>query len=249
VTVTEAGRPSTRASAGVPSLVDLPPSRTTKRLQLRDEVVSHIRQLIIAGKVLPGTVLRLAPLAETVQASVTPVREALLLLVQDGWVTQEPNRGFRVAAIRRVDVEDAYTVYSFVAGELASRAARSINEQELERLRALDHQIEVADRDDAERIEGLNYELHQVVYDAAESPRLVWFVDAASRFVPRRYWASIDGWWEHNRTGHAVIIQALAAGDSAAAGERMSAHVDQSGALLLAHLDRSGFWTSETDGE
>jgi DNA-binding GntR family transcriptional regulator len=223
----------------------LPRSRTVKRLQIRDEAVSYIRELIIAGRVLPGSLLRLAPLAERLEASVTPVREALLLLVQDGWVIQEPNRGFRVAPIRRRDVEDAYMVYAFVAGEMASRAAAVIDAAALDHLNMLDRQIATADRSDREQIEALNYELHQVIYDAADSPRLIWFVDAAARFVPRRYWASIAGWWEHNRTGHAPIIQALRDRDVAAAGAAMGRHVEQSGKLLLAHLDRSGFWAPE----
>src|SRR5262245_32352064 len=95
------------------------------RPQLKDEAAAHIRELIVSGQVSPGQLLRLAPLAERLGASITPIREALLLLAQDGWVVQEPNRGFRIAAITRRDVEDAYLVQAFVAGELAARAALS----------------------------------------------------------------------------------------------------------------------------
>jgi len=44
----------------------------------------------MARTVHPGDLLRLGRLG----VSITPVREALVLLSQDGWVTHEPNRGW-----------------------------------------------------------------------------------------------------------------------------------------------------------
>jgi len=162
-----------------------------ERSQLRDAAAAHIRELIVAGLARPGELLRLAPLAERIGASITPVREALLLLAQDGWVVQEPNRGFRVSALRRNDVEDAYFVHSHVAGELARRAALSAEPTDIERLRRLDEAIRALPLSEEVQSEILNYELHDELYALAKSPRLVLFVTAASRFVPRRYWATI----------------------------------------------------------
>jgi DNA-binding GntR family transcriptional regulator len=217
-----------------------PPARS----QLRDAAAAQIRELIIAGLARPGELLRLAPLAERIDASVTPVREALLLLAQDGWVVQEPNRGFRVAAIQRTDVEDAYVVHAFVAGELARRAAKLATPESIEKLRRLDDEIKRFDGDDEIRQRQLNYELHDAVYAIANSPRLVLFVTAASRFVPRRYWTTIPGWRELNRSEHGPIIDAIERGDSERAGELMSAHITAAGQLLLAHLDAVGFWNT-----
>jgi DNA-binding GntR family transcriptional regulator len=76
------------------------------RDQLRTDVASAIREQILSRQVLPGASLRLMQLGEALGVSITPVREALLLLTQDGWVVHEPNRGFRVAPLRRQDVED-----------------------------------------------------------------------------------------------------------------------------------------------
>jgi DNA-binding GntR family transcriptional regulator len=212
------------------------------RKQLRDEAADHIRELIVAGQVRPGDRLPLAALAEQVNASITPIREALLLLAQDGWIVQEPNRGFRVAEIRRQDVEDAYLVHAYLAGELAARAAPKIDQAALDQLRALDSEIATLDGRDERRVEELNYAFHGVVYRVANAPRLIWFIRAAGRFVPRRFWATIPGWLELNRTGHAPIVKALAHGDAEEARRLMSEHIHHAGELLLAHLDASGFW-------
>jgi DNA-binding GntR family transcriptional regulator len=217
-----------------------PPARS----QLRDAAAAQIRELIMAGLARPGELLRLAPLAQQIDASVTPVREALLLLAQDGWVVQEPNRGFRVAAMQRKDVEDAYLVHGFVAGELARRAAAAEAPDKIARLRALDAEIKTLDGRDELREELVNYELHDGIYDLADSPRLVLFVTAASRFVPRRYWATIPGWREINRRDHEPIVDAIEAHDADRAAALMTAHIAAAGRLLLAHLDAVGFWST-----
>lgn len=217
------------------------------RHQLRDEAAAYIRELIVSGQAAPGTLLRLGPLAERIAVSVTPVREALLLLAQDGWVVQEPNRGFRVASIDRDDIDDAYLVQSFVAGELAARAAEQRTADGIELLRELDAEIRALGGGEHEyqRVEDLNYRLHGVIYSLADSPRLVWFVQTASRFVPRRFWALIPGWLEHNHEGHGPIIDALAAGDRERARELMAAHIRRAGELLVAHLDSIAFWDGD----
>ncbi|MDX6468187.1 MAG: hypothetical protein QOI27_3227 [Gaiellaceae bacterium] len=217
-------------------------SSTQPRLQLKDEAATHIRELIVSGQVPPGQLLRLAPLAERIGASITPVREALLLLAQDGWVTQEPNRGFRVMTITRRDVEDAYLVQAFVSGELAARAALVIDDEQIAALRLIDEEIKAHTQDDAGYLERANYELHDAIYTVADSDRLTWFVRSASRFVPRRLWGMIPGCIELNRTGHAPVIDALEAHDPSAARLAMSSHIEFAGQLLLRHLDSIGFW-------
>jgi len=218
------------------------------RAQLRDEAAAFIRELIVSGQAAPGTLLRLGPLAEQVAASTTPVREALLLLAQDGWVVQEPHRGFRVAPIKRDDVDDSYFVQSFVAGELAARAAEQPTEEAIAELRRLDAEIARLNvRHNYRHVDDLNYRLHAVIYELADSPRLVWFVQAASRFVPRRFWVTIPGWLEHNRAEHGPVIDAVEARDSDRARELMAAHIRLAGALLVAHLGSVSFWDQSDD--
>jgi DNA-binding GntR family transcriptional regulator len=234
-------------SLGDPSRIeyDISPemATTTSRSQLRDSAAAHIRELIVAGQARPGELLRLAPLAERVNASITPIREALLLLAQDGWVVQEPNRGFRVAPISQSDVEDAYFVHAVTAGELAARAASRISPTDVQQLRLLDKAIRaLGEGEPHAEVERLNYELHNAIYEAGASPRLVWFVTAASRFVPRRYWATIGGWTEMNRVEHEAIIESVAAGKSEAARELMSRHIKHASDLLIDHLNAVGFW-------
>ena len=216
------------------------------REQLRDEAATYIREMVISGQARPGTLLRLSPIADTLDMSLTPVREALLLLTQSGWVVQEPNRGFRVARLNRRDVLDTYYVNRTIAGELAARASVLISPEAIEGLRALDNRIAEASRDvPAESATRWNTELHQRIYLAADAPRLLFFVDAASLFVPRHFWASIPGWSEHNRRGHTRIIDALEIRDPDLSRQMMESHIADAGLLLVRFLDESGTFSEE----
>jgi DNA-binding GntR family transcriptional regulator len=225
--------------------MSISPLPLAPRVQLKDEAATHIRELIVSGQLAPGELVRLGPLAERFGASVTPVREALILLAQDGWVTQEPNRGFRVERFTRRDVADAYWVHARVAGELAARAAATIDDATIAELRKLDSRINAHGDEDEGFLEESNFRLHQTIYDVAGSPRLLWFVRASSRFVPRRFWGMIPGWTAHNRDGHAAIIDALEAHDAPRAAASMSAHIEAARDLLLAYLDSISFWQPE----
>ena len=217
-------------------------AQAPQRTQLKDEAAAHIRELIISGQAGTGELLRLSPLADRIGSSITPVREALLLLAQDGWVVQLPNRGFQISEITRSDVEDAYLVHGVVAGELASRAALDASEEDLEAVKAIDRSIKEHTADDPGFLEQANHELHNAVYAMGHSDRLTWFVHAASRFVPRRYWGQIPGWIAHNRTGHDELIAALEARDPSRARAAMQAHIAAAEQILLRHLDGIGFW-------
>lgn len=52
----------------------------------------------------------------------------------------------------------------------------------------------------------------------------------------------VPGWSEVNRTQHAPLIEAIAAGDAGAARTGTAAHFRGTGELLMRWLDSLGFW-------
>lgn len=220
-------------------------ARTGKE-QLRGNVASAIRDQIMARTVKPGEQLRLAQLAEQLGVSVTPVREALLLLTQDGWVAHEPNRGFRVAPVRRRDVEDTYLMWSTAEGELAARAATRATARDVDRLRELDASIRAADPTDGHLATRLNSELHHYVSVIADAPKLEWFARAASRLVPLQFpenFHVVPGWSGVNREQHTPLIDAIAEGDPDRARTLAADHFRGTGGLLMRWLDSLDFWS------
>lgn len=66
----------------------------------------RLREEIVSGRLPPGAPLRFDALRRSVGVSVTPLREALSLLVSEGFVVQEDRRGFRVAPLARAELDD-----------------------------------------------------------------------------------------------------------------------------------------------
>jgi DNA-binding GntR family transcriptional regulator len=69
---------------------------------------SSIKRMILAGQLGPGRKLVHEELAEALNVSRTPVREALERLYQEGFVTRLPRRGFYVTGITR---DEAFGLY------------------------------------------------------------------------------------------------------------------------------------------
>jgi DNA-binding GntR family transcriptional regulator len=219
---------------------------SSRREQLRKAVVSVIREQILTRRARPGEILRLAPIAAEVGTSITPVREALLLLAQDGWVVHEPNRGFRVLPTTRADLVDIYTMWAYAEGELTSRAAHAATRSDVRVLRELDARLHalgpVGDGDEALRLNSL---LHGEIHRIADAPRLEHFRNAAARLVPYEFPASfsaVPGWWEFNRAAHSGIVESIETGDVEWARLTGQRHFRRTGEMLVAWLEEVGFW-------
>jgi len=220
------------------------------RKQLPEEIASHIRGLIMSGQVVAGEYVRLDRIADELGVSVTPVREALLALRGEGFVRLEANRGFRVAALSKEDVADLFFVQKGLAGELAARAALSVDRDVLEQIELLQQTMqEMSRRKSWDEIDHLNFEFHRLINNAADAPKLSWFLSLAVRYVPHRFHAVIRGWSEASLNDHAAIIDALYAHDCRRAREAMSRHIAHAGELLIVHLENQGFWSGGHEGE
>jgi DNA-binding GntR family transcriptional regulator len=215
-----------------------------RRRQLSDEVAAYVRELIMSGQVGHGEFLRLERIAEDLGISVTPVREALLSLRGEGFVTLEPRRGFMPAPLSRQDVQDLFEAQAYFAGELAARAAEKIAPAELEALERTQGLLERAAGDrDAEGIERANHQFHRVINLSAQSPKTAWLLQLVVRYAPRRFYPSIQGWPQASVDDHQIVLAALRAGDADAARNAMRAHIRHAGTLLIVHLEAQGFWT------
>ena len=212
-----------------------------ERPQLSDEAAGHVRELIMSGQLRPGDFIRPEKLAEELELSATPVREALMALRGEGFVLLRPRRGFVVAPLSPADILDLFAAQALLAGELASRAATHLDEAALGELGAIDDALnQAAKAGDADEVERLNHAFHRVVNLAAGAPKLAWMLSVAARFAPRRFFATIPGWTEASADDHASILEALRKHDPEAAGAAMRIHIEKAGRLLAEHFDRGG---------
>ncbi|GIH03011.1 GntR family transcriptional regulator [Rhizocola hellebori] len=213
------------------------------RPQLSEEVATHIRDLIMAGTVRPGERLRLEELAAKLGVSITPVREALLILRSEDMVELQPRRGYVVAPLSRQDIEDVFSLQANLAGELAARASRRTTENQLLQLNDLQAALrEAAGEARLQELERLEFAFHRVINLVTESRKLARFLYTATRYTPHRFYASDPAWRANMLSDHQALLDALAARDAQAARAAMSRHFTDGAERLLKHLDDIGMW-------
>ena len=138
----------------------------------RDVAYASLKQEIMSGALLPGEQLFPAELADALDMSRTPVRDALNALQHDGLVEILPRRGYFVSRVTVRDVEEVFDLRLILETASAERATRRIAEGEIERLASLSRRFVSGDVDSYRAYLGENREFHLAVA-AATGNRLL----------------------------------------------------------------------------
>ena len=77
-----------------------------KALTVTQDVYDRLRADLLSCRLAPGDKLRIEVLCQRVSAGSSAVREALSRLASEGFVTMEPNRGFRVTPLSFAELRD-----------------------------------------------------------------------------------------------------------------------------------------------
>jgi DNA-binding GntR family transcriptional regulator len=214
------------------------PTPTVRAGLVGREVTEYIRSLIVSGALKAGDRLRVEHIAAELEISVTPVREALVELLGEGFVERRPRRGYVVAELTRRGLEDGVLVLAMITGELAARAASHITPEGVAQLRELQSRLNALDaRGERAAAEQINHRLHGDINLAAESPELAWMAQRSTRYVPSIAWDDASTQPRTCSYDHTAVLDALAAGDPKAAREAMFTHLVESGKRLAEDLD------------
>ncbi|WP_025778251.1 GntR family transcriptional regulator [Brevibacterium sp. VCM10] len=220
-----------------------PRAGRTSRRQLPEEVAGYIRDRIMSGELRPGEFLRMEPIAETVGVSITPVREGLVALASEGYVTALPRRGFVVASFTREDVQDVFWTQAQLAGELAARAAKRMTEQELAELAEIHEACNQAIRNGDIAASGhLRRQFHRAINLGAHSPRLARLLGGAVKQLPSHYYLRLEEHADEELATHAAIFEAISTQDSASARRLVKKHRTDAARNVIALLEARGFW-------
>lgn len=216
--------------------------------QLSEQAASHLRALIISGELRQGARIRAEHVAERLEISPTPVREALQALRAEGFVDLVPRHGYRVAPLSEDDVRDLYRVQALLAGEMAARAAVSIDQQGLDEMLEIHEQLTAAaERGDSEALEHLNHRFHRHINLTGGSRKLLWAIGLMARYVPREFYGAIPDWPETTSHDHQNLVDAISARDADRARAEMEAHITHAGELLAKYLGQRRSRDEETE--
>jgi DNA-binding GntR family transcriptional regulator len=211
---------------------------------LKEEIFDALHRHIIAGKYAPGDWLRQEDIAGQMGVSMTPVREALDLLVASGLAERVAYRGVRVRDMTEKDIADAYGLRLVLEVTIAYEAARNITAEQIQGLEKMLAEMQKHDNtlNEMPLARQLAREFHNAIAEATGNDLLVRLYAVVSNAFPD--WLLYEALFRHpdiltdsmsaTHKEHFAIIEALKERDG-----------DKTAQVSIEHLMESGKWLEE----
>jgi DNA-binding GntR family transcriptional regulator len=195
---------------------------------LHDEVAAQLRDRIFAGELMPGTFLDEARLAEELQISRTPLREALKVLSAEGLVRHEPRRGCFVNEVTEQDLDEIFPVLALLEGRCAREAAVNATDADLQELEVLHDKLNRHAK--ARRINeyyAANFAIHEAIITLANNRWLALVIGDLRKIVKlaRLQQLHAPGRLDQSLSEHMAVFAALKARDPEGAEAAMRTHL------------------------
>jgi DNA-binding GntR family transcriptional regulator len=195
---------------------------------LHDEVAARLRDRIFSGELLPGTFLDEAGLAEQLQISRTPLREALKVLTAEGLVRHEPRRGCFVNEVTETDLDEIFPVLALLEGRCAREAALNSTDADLQELETLQDKLNRHAK--ARRINdyyAANFAIHEAIITLANNRWLALVIGDLRKIVKlaRLQQLHAPGRLDQSLSEHNAVFAALKARDPEGAEAAMRTHL------------------------
>jgi len=200
----------------------------------KDKVYRDIRRSIIMHHRKPGDRLDVEQLAAEYGTSITPIRDALHMLSQEGLVTIKPRSGCFVAVLTLKQLKDLLDLRGIL--ELASieRAAQRITPAQIRELEGVHAGYTGDDEESYDRYTEENRQFHYLIARASGNDELAELLrrlhDRLARYMVLRR----GGLLQHHT--HQRIIEALRAGEVEDARKAMLDEINETRHAVLEHV-------------
>ena len=211
---------------------------------LRHSVTDYVLDAVRAGRLGPGDRVHETSLAKALDVSLSPVRESLFRLADQGWLEHRPRRGFYVRTFTPAETQEIFTfralLEGFAARTVTERWAGGIPEEDLFLKSEMECHVVEGERSglagDTLAVGVSNARFHDCLVRLAASTLLSrsWHLLAPAE------WLLIPTWGEAPRAlseaevadwvaRHRRVLALLEAGDPDAAARALDEHVREAG--------------------
>ncbi len=135
-------------------------------------VVEVLREKILSGEIAAGEPLRQSALAQSLNVSRIPLREALVQLEAEGLAKFEAHKGATVAALSVDQVTELFDLRALIETDLLQKAILNMTDATLLKAQAYLDELEIAfkNQDSVSSWSVLNTKFHTCLYEAANRP-------------------------------------------------------------------------------
>ena len=176
---------------------------------LREQVYEYLRDEINNRKLLPGATININEISQQLGISKTPLRDAIIQLEIEGFVTILPRRGVIVKKLSLQEVKDSYQIVGALEGSIIIDVFERISESCISRMEKLNaKQIKALERKEYDNYYKLNLDFHNVFLDLSENKSLKNIVTPYKQRLydfPRRGY--IKEWELNNCEEHNQLVE------------------------------------------
>ena len=192
-----------------------------------ETVADFLREGIISGRYARGERLKQQEIADLLQTSITPVREALKLLEAEGYVTADNYRGATVAPFDIEASREVLELRILLETKLVRCAVEKATSEDIAELKVLAAEFARAfDAGDNEAARAANYRFHHRVFEIAAMPQTLHFVQILWARYPFDLINRLKGRVTRAAEEHDDMLGAIIAGDAAAAMLATRQHIE-----------------------
>jgi len=211
----------------------------TRSETLTGRVYERLCRGLIVGAWEPGDPLSARAIAREMSVSLTPVREAMLRLANEGALELTDTRTFRTPILSKTGYAELLRIRLALEPMAASIAAQKITREQLDRTEAANEKMaELLNADAFAEAFEADSEFHLSIYDAAEQPLLRSIIASlllragpSRTRLSREYRKALMGYKHHLR-----ILAALKAGDPEAAHAELASDITEGANLVIEKL-------------
>jgi DNA-binding GntR family transcriptional regulator len=208
-----------------------------------EEAALYVHRLIFEGRLRPGERVPQDEIAQALGISRIPLREAIIALEREGWVTLEMNRGAFVNALDEDAVRDHYELFGLIYGFTVQRALSKSGQEFVQELAVIERQLR--DVDDPVEAGALMFTFFAAVVEAAKSPRIKVVLRSMSSIVPGDFFVEVPNAVELERRSLAAIMRALKRGDGEKAAREWDRMMRDLGTEVVDLLTRRGLFSTD----
>lgn len=179
---------------------------------LKEQVYDYLRQQLRSGEILPGSAINLDETSRKLGVSRTPLRDALLQLESEGFVTIYPRRGIIVNTLSLEDIKNYYQIIGALESTALLQASDKIGEDEIRRMEEIIEGMKRAiESDDFDLYYEKNLALHDVYLASCGNGNLVRILKTLKRRLydfPRQR-GFVKEWELASIAEHTELLQLL----------------------------------------
>ncbi|MBB6669088.1 GntR family transcriptional regulator [Cohnella nanjingensis] len=198
---------------------------------LSEQVHLALRESIVRGELPPGRRLLVLEIANALEISQAPVREALERLKQEGLLDSKSNKGSVVADIRKEEIEEIYALRELIEWHAVRQCLPMLRQSDLDELDAICERMRnAAESDDHFRFIDLDMDFHRFFFAKAGNRTILQLWDQITVKI-KRFLAITNKLYFPDllsiAEGHSPLIEALRAGDEAEIERRFIRHINE----------------------